>query len=170
MRLKTTPFFLLIAIAIPVAANADDSPKRSPELQVLDRFVGTWDMEVTVQPTGGETETFDAVSFRSWSQGGSFVVFEDPGQEEVNLPITYDPKTKTYPGVIMIGTSSGLVTGTWDKDKKTMSFAIKYTNKNTYNGTHRFIREDYAEASGSVTDADGKVVLNLTWKQTRRKR
>jgi hypothetical protein len=170
MRLKMTTLVFLMAIAIPVAAKADDAPKRSPELQVLDRFVGTWDLKATEKPAGGEATTFDVVSFRRWSQGGNFVVFEDPGQEEVNLPITYDPESKTYPGVIMIGAFSGLVTGTWDKDKKIMSFTIKHPNKTEYRGTHRFLREDYAEASGSVTDADGKVVVELSWKQTRRKK
>ena len=168
MRLVSTIFTCLVVAALAAAVKADDAPKRSPELQVLDRFVGIWDVNVTVKPAGEEAVTFDTVSFRRWSRGGNFVVFEDPGSEELNLPFTYDPETKTYPGVIMIGLKRGLVTGTWDEDKETMHFAIEYPDGTRYKGTHRFIRIDYAEALGRVTNADGNVV-ELAWKQTRRK-
>lgn len=41
--------FIFFAVAnLGAAASADDAPNRSAELQVLDRFVGTWDMSVTV--------------------------------------------------------------------------------------------------------------------------
>jgi hypothetical protein len=173
MRLMTIILLVFSAIVLSSSAEADDAAKRSPELQVLDNFVGTWDVKVTVKPAEQEAVTFEGVSHRKWSRGGKFVLFDDPGQEEeLHLPITYDPKSRTYPGVIINGVNgenTGVVTGTWDEDTKTMHFLIGNTNKTKYRGTHRFIRRDYAEASGKVTNADGDVLVELSFKQTRRK-
>ena len=98
MRLLTTTLTFLAVATLAAAAKADDTPKRSPELQVLDRFIGTWDIKVTVKPAGEEAASFDAVSFRRWSRGGSFVVFEDPGLDELNLPRLTTPNRRLILG------------------------------------------------------------------------
>ena len=46
MRLFAMTLTVLASVANSPILNADDNPKRSPELQVLDRFVGTWDFVV----------------------------------------------------------------------------------------------------------------------------
>lgn len=168
MRLIVITLAVVAAATFSGNAKADNSTKRSPGLQVLDHFVGAWDMKVTAKPAGGEAATFDAVSHRSWSRGGKFVVFDDPQEEELHMPMTYDPETKTYPGVMILGVGRGLVTGTWDESAKTMHFLIENMDKTTYRGTHRFIRDDYAEASGKVTNAVGEVIFELAYKQNRR--
>ena len=74
------PSFLLCLLGlIPgmAFAQADDAPKRSPELQVLDHYLCAWDVKTTIKPAGGEEMTNDFVSHRSWSHGGSFVQFQD---------------------------------------------------------------------------------------------
>jgi hypothetical protein len=43
-------FCILASTTIVKAAESGDKPKRSPELQVLDRFVGAWEHEVTLKP------------------------------------------------------------------------------------------------------------------------
>jgi hypothetical protein len=73
-----------------------------------------------VKAAGEEATTFEVPSIRRWSKGGRFVVFEDPQAEEFHMPITYDPESMTYPGVMMVGPSRCLVTGTWDADTQTM--------------------------------------------------
>jgi hypothetical protein len=170
MRRISTTLIALATFAACGAANAENAPKRSPELQVLNRFVGTWDMKQTVTLAGEQPTTSDVLSMRRWSEGGSFVVFDEPGQEEIHLPLTYDPESKTYRGVMSRGAYRSLVTATWDEDTRTMHFFLKDTDaKTVYRGTHRFIREDYAEASGTITDLAGQEILKLAWKQTRRK-
>ena len=150
-------------------ATEGDTPERSAELEVLSHFVGTWDMKVTVTPATGEATTSDAFSVRRWSHGGQYLVMEDPPGEGVLLPITYDPASGTYPGVMMLGPSRSLVIGSWNEETKTMHWSIKNVDqKSTFMGSHRFVRDDYAEASGTVTNADGQVVVKLSWKQTRR--
>jgi hypothetical protein len=165
MRLAIT---VLAVASIAGTVRAEDTTKRSAELRVLDLFVGTWDIKTTVKPTGGEATTNDDVSIRSWSKGGKFVIFDDPNEDELVMPITYDPASKSYPGVMMIGSGQGRVTGTWDEDTQTMHFLIENANRTTYKGTHRFIRDGYAEASGKITNPAGDVLLELSWNQTRR--
>ncbi len=146
-----------------------DTPTRSPELQALNHFVGTWDMKVTVTPATGEATTSDTLTIRRWSHDGQYLVMEDLPGEGMLLPLTYDPASGTYPGVMMLGPSRILVTGSWNEETKTMHWSMKNVDqKTTFMGSHRFVRDDYAEASGTVTNADGQVVVKLSWKQTRR--
>ncbi len=44
MKPSTIILTLMAAVAFSQAMNADDDSKRSAELQVLDRFLGTWDV------------------------------------------------------------------------------------------------------------------------------
>ncbi len=166
------PAMTLTVLALVGAgtARAEDKPNRSTELQVLDRFVGTWDLKTTVKATGGEATSNDDVSIRSWSKGGKFVIFDDPNDEELIMPMTYDPASKTYPGVMMMGSGRGRVTGRWDARAQTMHLRIENSNGTTYQGTHRFIRDGYAEAAGKITTPTGDVLMELSWKQTRRKK
>ena len=151
-------------------ATEGETPQRSPELEVLNHFVGTWDMKVTATSAEGEATTSDARSVRTWSHGGTFVVFDDPDAEGMLLALTYDPDSKTYPGVMIIGTDRSLMIGSWNEDTKTMHWSIRNVDQETtFLGSHRFIRDDYAEASGSITNADGQVVVKLSWKQIRRR-
>ena len=173
----------LLAVAVLAAAlcsrtmSAADPPKRSPELQVLDRFVGTWDFVVINQLIGGETVTGKTSETRTWTLGGKFVQWQNPKTEkpdepEVQMLVTYDPATKTYPGVLMNSTSPALVTGTWDESKQTMTFSGTFADSsgNKFSFTNRFTDNDHCEAAGTIRDAVGKVFLEQTQKQTRRKK
>ncbi|MFM8573801.1 MAG: hypothetical protein ACKOAU_19555, partial [Pirellula sp.] len=65
------------AIAITQSAIGDDNSKRSAELQILDRFVGTWDMDVTIKPVGSDVIHVKTAETRSWSPGKTVVHFEN---------------------------------------------------------------------------------------------
>lgn len=170
MRQITIIISILSAVVLSHGAEADDAATRSPELQVLDNFVGTWDLKVTVKPTGQEAVTGELVSYRKWSKGGRFVLFDTPGVGDVEfiLALTYDTDAMKYVGVT-ISSDPGVVTATWDDDTKTMHFVIKYVDGPTYTATHRFIRRDYAEWFGKVTNEEGDVV-EMSNKETRRKK
>jgi hypothetical protein len=116
-------FTVLVAGISPVAANADDALNRSPELQLLDRFVGTWDHEVTIKTPEGETKG-NRVDTRNWSPGGNFLIFENSIDSKANSDIpelyfilTYDAYAKRYPECGMNGSYRGLITGTCIRSK-----------------------------------------------------
>ena len=165
--------FLAGAICTPTL-TADE--RRSDELQVLDRFIGTWDVEVSLKPAKGEETTLTIVSTRSWSLGGRLLRSEGPNNlkspdaPEVQILQTYDPKTNTYPGVLMNGPARSEITGRWDAKTKTMAYVSTLPSGNKLESKHRFIGEDRAESTATVTNAAGAVVLEVSQKLKRRKK
>jgi len=174
MRAISPVLAVLVMAMLSHSANCDDPVKRSAELQVLDRFVGTWDLFVTAKPRDGQTATKKTSETRRWSLGGKFVQFENPQTENPDEPhfhmlVTYDPATKTYPGVMMSGAGRSLVTGTWDQTNNTMTFNGKsLEDGGTFVFKHRFIDADHGESSGVLMNAKGEISLEVTQKQTRR--
>jgi len=172
-----SPSFLLCLLGLMPGmafAQADGAPNRSPELQVLEHYLGVWDVKTTIKPTGAEEITVTSVSRRSWTIGGTFVQFQDTGHSlpealEYQLLWTYDPVAKNYPGVMMNGPHSGAITGVWDEKTKTMHWKGKMGNGLTVEGRDRFIGNGRTEASGVFKNPDGDVVLEISWSNTRRK-
>ncbi len=172
-------FLLITAFAvalIPQAKNGGDPARSSAELQVLDRFVGTWDFAVTNTLAGGETVTGKTSETRRWTLGNKFVQWENsrsekPDEPEFQMLVTYDPTTRTYPGFLMNGPGRALVDGTWNEATQTMTFKGKFMDGGgTLTCTNRFIDADHCEGSGTMKDANGKVFLEQTQKQTRRRK
>lgn len=174
MRLISFAFAVLAATTFSQLANCDDTVKRSAELQVLDRFVGTWDLVVTAKPRDGQATTDKTFETRRWSLGDKFVLFENPQSEKPDAPhfhmlVTYDPVKRTYPGVMMVGASRSLVTGTWDQENNTMTFNGNSPEDGiTYVVKIRFIDKDHCESTGTLKNTKGEIFLELTQKQTRR--
>jgi hypothetical protein len=155
-------------------AQADGAPKRSPELEVLDHYVGVWDIKNTFKPVGGENFVFTIVSRKSWSPGGSFLRGQDtnlsvPEAKEFHLLWTYDPVANNYPAVFMEGSNRGELTGVWDAKKKSMHWKGKMANGITGEGHDRFLGKDRIEASGVFKNAEGETVFEISWSHTRRK-
>jgi hypothetical protein len=155
-------------------AIGDDKPKRSAEWEVLDRFIGTWEAERTFKPTGGEAVTIKSSETRILSPGGKFLLFSHSSKDEPEAPeshslVTYDPASKTYPGTSMFGTGRVLITGTWNDATSTMTFKSTFSEDGTrFEIRNRFVDKDHVEATGSVTNAKGELLMEQTHKMTRR--
>ena len=150
-------------------ATTDDTPQRSPGLQVLERFVGTWDQRMINKTTAEESTS---VEIREWSLEGEFILFEgiqhsDGGPESLML-ITYDSNANVYPACVMIGPARSRLTGTWDQQTQTMEWNATDLAGNKTAGNHRFVDSGHAEWSLVVTAPGGEVVADLSGKQTRR--
>ena len=167
------PIATLLAVFVlstfSLFAIADDTVKRSPELAVLDRFVGTWTSEKRVETPDGQITKRAGVETRKWSPGGGFLVFEGAGEPEFHMLLTYNEEAKAYTGVFMFGTRRALVTGMWNEKTKTMRLRGTYDNGNTYESTGRFLDNENAEVSATIKNPDGKILLKLSWKSSRRK-
>lgn len=177
MRMRFLSVAVVAAAFFSPAANGQDGLKRPAELQVLDRFVGTWDLDVTNTPASGETITGKTSETRRWTLGGRFVQFENPKTEKPDEPefqmlVTYDPATKAYPGVLMSGPSRAVVTGTWDQSTQTMTFRGTFSDDSgvKFQYTNRFLDNDHCESSGVISGATGEVIVKQIQKQTRRKK
>lgn len=167
---------LLIASATLSTATfvAFAENEKGPELQVLDRFVGTWDIEGSYKPTNGDKISINSVSFRKWTANGKTLHFDDPGSDPgdpgIQILLTFDPDSKTYRGVTMMGPSRGEIKGTWDEKTATMHFTGNLGNGGVaFESNHRFIDADHAEPKGVFKNPQGEVIAEISWKQARRK-
>jgi hypothetical protein len=169
MRLLSIMFAVLATASVPAPLSADDAPKRSAELQVLDRFIGDWEDAITVKTTG---QQYNAVESRKWSPLGEFVLSEDQNlstKKEAHFLITYDPNAKVYRACFIESASAALFLGTWDNKAQTMKWTSPAEVSVKFTGAHRFIDKDHAEWSITVTGADGTVFVEMSGKQSRRK-
>ena len=162
----------LVLFLLPArSGSSQEKPgkERSPELKVLDHFLGSWDIQFTGprEATDGPVEKVG--SRRRWSQGGKVLIFEDDGEEELVMTLTYDAVERQYVGTFLLGGMSGHVEGKWESRSKTMNLVIAMKNGNVYRGDHRFIQREVAEVRGKVFDSFGNLLTELSWKQTLRK-
>ncbi|MCE9552669.1 MAG: DUF1579 domain-containing protein [Planctomycetes bacterium] len=158
----------VLAAVCPLVSNADEPEKRSAELQVLDRFVGTWDIKMTVKVPGQEAVNREISETRKLSRGGAVLEFENAKPPEFHMLWGYDPKSKKYTGVWMFGGDRGWLTGTWNERTSTMKLEGAGADASSSITTFRFLDKDHSESSAVYRDRDGKVVSEVTWKHTRR--
>src|SRR5258708_1066550 len=89
--------FTLLAIAVSSTALALDSEPKSAELQVLDRYIGSWQETVTTKPAlwTPEKTTTTIIGTRQWILGNHMVenkgVWSADNKQFLHLT-TYDPK------------------------------------------------------------------------------
>ena len=168
MRLISFVATVFTTAIMPGAMFAGDAPKRSVELQVLDRLIGDWETTLTVKGTG---EKSASVQTRKWSRDGKFVLsaeFDISAKRESHFLVTYDPKAKQYRACFINEEFTVPILGTWDENTRTMKW--KSSDGGFKNDMiHRFVDKDHAEWTMTVTSPEGNVVLELSAKQTRRK-
>lgn len=167
MRATAIVILGFIAANGAVSTKAEEAPKRTPELQILDRFTGEWETTVTNKATGEKTSSTQNCK---WTREGTFIHSQDKETEskkEAHFLVTYDAKTKQYRAVFINDEYTVPLLGTWDEKAQTMSWTSADTPyKNTV--VDRFIDKDHIEWSMTVTSPEGNVVLELSAKQSRR--
>jgi hypothetical protein len=169
MKLISLALAMITAICLPISVNADDKPKRSAELQVLDRFIGEWETVITIK---GSDEKTTRIENRKWSQDGKFVLYdnqEEPGKRESHFLITYDSKKGLYRACFINDEFTVPLLGTWDEKSMSMKWKSEHVAFN-HDALNRIIDKDNMEWEMTVTSPEGKIVLELSAKQTRRKK
>ena len=169
MRLVAITLAVLAMATVSRMSRADDPPKRSVELQVLDGFIGSWETVVTIKTTG---EKFNTTQNRKWSKEGKFVLSEDlnlSSKKEAHFLMTYDPNAKVYRSCYIEEGNAVILLGTWNKDTQTMKWNSTDAAGSKHAGITRFIDKDHVEFSMVMMDPDGKVVFEVSAKQNRRK-
>jgi hypothetical protein len=170
MRLIAIMLTALTAATYCQVTDAQDATKRSEELRVLERFIGTWDSVVTNKTTGEKSNT---IGQRRWSRKGQFVLFEEfdsSTKKEQHFLVTYDPTGKVYRTCFINENAVADFVGTWDGEKDTMTWKGSDSFGNTFVGVDRFIDKDHAEWSMVFKNPDGKVFLESSAKVARRKK
>jgi hypothetical protein len=169
------------AIAVTQSTIADDNSKPSAESHILECFVGTLDMDVTIKPVGADVVNVKRAETRSWSPGKTVVHFENAkvaganeasaSGPEFHMFLTYDAATKSFRGMMRNGAGRSLITGTWDEATSTMTFnGTSLDDESTFEFKNRFLDSDHSESSGIEKNARGEAVIEQPLKQTCRKK
>lgn len=169
--------FILIALALAITstARADDNSKISAEFEILDRFVGIWDIDISIKPAGADAINVKNTETRSWSPGKTVLHFADAnkagvGEPEFQMLLAYDAATNGFRGVMMYGAGRSLVDAAWDEATSTMTFNGRSPDDgSTFVFKNRFLDADHSESTGIQMNAKGEVFMEQTQKQTRRK-
>jgi hypothetical protein len=182
--------FLFAFIATGTVRAADDAA-RPVEFKVLDRWVGDWDLQITVKPSTQSPRGHKATytSQVRWGLNDRFLRCEAKGEgmdgdqkvaEAFMWIITHDPQSKRYASTVFwsnvpAGAAGywGTVpsgTGTWDEKEQMMSIRSedKETGMVTLSVT-QWIDKDNHRWVQSLTEKNGNVVVEMTGVGKRRK-
>jgi hypothetical protein len=162
--------------------DAPQGPARDvPELQVLNHWVGTWDVDMTIKPTAdlangmrvrGTATAEWALDGRFLQQTGTLGPSEGFPAMKVTTLMTYDPRKKVYRSWMFF--SNGFASeseGTWDAKSSTLTSTSRDAETGTTTTIKATFPKDGTETwSIVVKDRDGKVVGETIGKNTRRKK
>jgi hypothetical protein len=163
-----------LALVSLQAADGQDAP-RSPELEVLDRFLGTWKIDMVSKPAEWTKQEvkLTGTTTNEWTLGGRFQIHRakySPTHVESVEMLTYDADRKVYR--FWHFNSNGIAnetTGAWDEKSKTMTFKGDFGNGITSVSKMRFVDKDTREAVMTAKDKSGKVYLDVHVKLVRQK-
>jgi hypothetical protein len=148
--------------------------KLPPELKVLQRLAGTWDVKGISRPaawTPKEVRTTSKVT-RKWVLDGRFLQDNSEisdGTESISL-LTYDPQKKAYRSWWFSSQgNSSKSTGQWGAAAETMSFTADLGDGLTSRDSVRFLDQDRHDWHVVVRDRDGKLYFDGAWKVARHK-
>ncbi len=178
---KTTmkPLLTLVAVIAffgsTTIGHAGEAGAKSPELQVLDRYVGTWDETVVTKPAlwTPEKTTSSTTTTRKWILNGRMM--ENKGawtlEDEFLHLMTYDPKQNEfrqwYYG------KDNLVPqeyqGRWDAPTQTFTFTGTLADGIQSTSQQHFVDKDTFTWTLVAKDQTGKVVLDMEGKCVRKK-
>ena len=174
---------LAVSVLIGWTAMADavQISKEIPELNVLNRWVGKWDVEMTVKPNAdvpkgmrskGWVTTEWTLNFRFVQQFGTMWAGEGTPAVQIHSLMTYDPRKKAYRTWMFFSTGHMSESeGTWDEKTRTLTSKSRDADSGTTTTTKATFAEDGAETWSIITkDRDGKVVNETTGKNTRQKK
>lgn len=159
-----------IAVAVlSLAVNAtflSAEEEKSPELQVLDRFVGKWKETVVMNPAAWTPErtTVSNESMRKWILDGKMVenAGTSPNGKFLHL-MTFDPKSKQYRQWYFdkYNLSGTTHYGKWDAKSESFTFQMKDEDGNLSVDKVHFVNKDKFTWTYVAKDRSGKLLLDM---------
>jgi hypothetical protein len=168
MRNRTTGILAASVIGASIISLAQDrTPKEeSAELEVLNRYVGTWRHEAALLPSKSTPQgtTQRAVEQVEWTLGDSFLigraVNETTGLKSLSF-FSSNRIARTY-SFVSFGSNGmiGRMTGKWDKTHTTMTLAPTDLPPGWKgNATHKFSGDSY-DCTMTFTNNSGETVMD----------
>ena len=157
------------------AIAAEDGPSPNvPELKALDHYGGAWDVEITskgIPFTKGQATAKWILDGRFIQQTGELRSEDGSTVVKGTTLMTYDPTNKAYRSwTFRSDGSAGESEGTWDSKGRVMTSIGQKDASGGFSTTTADFSEAGVEKWKIVyTDGAGKVVSEITGKNTRRK-
>jgi hypothetical protein len=177
---KTTTVVAAVGVfllsGLPSEAQETTPIQQSPELKVLQQFIGSWEQQIVAKPAEWTPEktTMGLTTKVEWILGGRMLEIEaawSPNNLEGLALMTYDAEEKVYRMWYFDsngGIPRGETRGKWDEATKTFTWESSPVNGNTTTQFHRFIDKDTHEWTMVVKDGTGKVCLDMESKAKRK--
>jgi hypothetical protein len=174
--------FTSTVFVFPAHADAPQGPsKEVPELQILNHWVGKWDVDLTVKPNAdlpkgrhaqGTAKAEWVLMGRFLQQTGTLEASDGLPAIQVHSLMTYDPGKKVYRTWMFF--STGFVSeseGTWDEKTRTLTSTGRNAESGITTTTKASFAEDGSESWSMISkNGDGKVVAETNGKNTPRKK
>jgi hypothetical protein len=167
---------LALTAIVSTPARADKDKEKAPELKILDRFVGTWNIELVNRVTEvnpKEVKSTGVTTFE-WTLNGYFLRATGkttaPEKVESLQMMSYNPTGKHF--YAWFFDSQGNVSeiaGQWDEDTKTMTWQATVEENVTMVNRLRFTDKDTIVWTMTTKDNNNKVFVDIRGKMTRKK-
>ena len=149
--------------AIIFGGMSAEAQTPSPELKVLDRFVGSWRLEVVSGQANGDQEKSTLACVFKWSLQGQYIEarLTDLDGKQIALSLySYDSDAGVHKMWTFAPNSPKptLSTLRWNELKKTFTGKGDLGNGITEQSTGRFIGNDRIEWTGTTNNASGNVL------------
>lgn len=160
--------------ALPKEEKADPKRPRPAELKVLERYLGTWDFDMTNKPAAWtpKEERKANVATNEWVLGEMFLQGRGRTSDKVESVdlTTYDPQKKAYRTWYFDSRGYHSVwSGQWDEAAKTMTIRSDWDDGVTAQAQMRFIDPSSRELKLVAKDKEGKLLLDAQGEIRRRK-
>jgi len=173
-RLVTLCSMMACLGSAAVTRAADDGPSANvPELKALGHYIGSWDVEITSKGlplNKGQASAKWILDGRFLQQTGELRSPDGSTVLKGTTLMTYDPVKRVYRSwTFRSDGSAGEGEGTWDAKARVLTSV----GRKDANGVFSTTTADFAEAGVErwkivFTDGSGKVVSEITGKNTRR--
>ena len=178
MQNRTTVFAVVIIVTSLVSATRaqDSALEKSPELKVLNRYVGSWEETAIAKPAlwTPERTTSTTTTTRRWILNGTMIENKGawlPGKNEFLHLMTYDPQRKEYRQWYFDkdNLAPQAYRGKWDEATQTFTFTGTLADGIRSTSQQRFVDKDTFTWTLLAKDQTGKVVLDMEGKCVRKK-
>lgn len=150
---------------------------RPAEFQVLERRIGTWNTEQTIQPRGWVPDGSKSTGTETveWTLDKKFIQSkhkQQPGNKEALSIVGFDSRSNVF-RTWFFDSSGNLprseFTGLWDEQTQTLTFKSIDPEDVTVTSTQKLVGSDRIETRSVWRAKDGKVLMEIEGTATRSK-
>ena len=161
-----------VVVLIFGGMSAEAQTPKSPELKVLDHFVGSWRHELVSRQANGDEKKSTETVVTKWSLQGQYTehrVTDSNGKQTTLALITYDSDAGLYKNWSFVSSSARPILNTlrWNESKMTFTAHADLGNGITMQTTTHFIGSDRYEFIGIRKNASGNVLDEIKAKAFR---